>query len=227
TGRAKSRKTRNSRPSCPPGKLRQYRPPCPWHTATRRQRLVVACRCATRRRPFRQALIAQAALARPATNGPNYKAHRILAYGLYSLYKRQILDLACLSCTEQGFLQITDVEHFVFTDAGRRLDLDHIALATAYKRPRHRAGNGNQIGADVGFDVDGGAKHCLAFDVERGRINDLSIRQSAFQFLDAALDKGLTLAGSVVFGVFGKIALGTRLGDGIDDFGTLNSFQTM
>src|SRR5690606_35161527 len=138
--------------------------------------------------------------------------------------------------------QIADVQDFVFAYAGGRLDLDDIALALADERAGHRAGDRNEVRTDIGFDVpddlvgdafagfqvldfDGGAKDGLAVQVEGGWVDDLRVRQRAFEFEDAALDKGLALAGGVVFGVLGQIALGACLGDGIDDFGPVDGLQ--
>jgi hypothetical protein len=48
-----------------------------------------------------------------------------------------------------------------------------------------------------------------------------------FHFLDAAFDERLLFLGGVVFGVFRQVALGTRLGDGVDHRRTLDGLEAL
>jgi hypothetical protein len=50
-----------------------------------------------------------------------------------------------------------------------------------------------------------------------GDVDDLGVRQLMLQQLDASLDEPLLLAGGVILGVFAQVAVGSRLGDGLDD----------
>ena len=49
----------------------------------------------------------------------------------------------------------------------------------------------------------------------------------ALDVLDAPLDKALLLAGGVILGVFFQIAVGARLGDGLDDARTLDPLEPL
>ena len=59
----------------------------------------------------------------------------------------------------------------------------------------------------------------------RRRVNDLGGGQLAFDFLDAAFNEALAVLGGLVFGVFAQVALCARLGNGVDDPGTLDGLE--
>src|SRR5690606_846761 len=59
-------------------------------------------------------------------------------------------------------------------------------------------------------------EHDAGAGIERGHVDDLRVRQLAFELLDAALDEALLFARSVVFGVFLQVAVRTRFGDRVD-----------
>jgi len=61
------------------------------------------------------------------------------------------------------------------------------------------------------------AEHAAAIGVEQRRIDDLRIRELALDLGDTALDKALAFLGGRVFGIFGKVPVGARLGDRGDD----------
>jgi hypothetical protein len=58
-------------------------------------------------------------------------------------------------------------------------------------------------------------------------VDDLRRRQLAFQLLDAPLDEALLVLGSVVFGVLAQIALGARLGNGLNDRMALDGLEAV
>jgi hypothetical protein len=48
-----------------------------------------------------------------------------------------------------------------------------------------------------------------------------------FEFLDAAFDEALLVLGRVVLGVFGQVALGARLGNGLDHGVAFDGLQAL
>ena len=60
-----------------------------------------------------------------------------------------------------------------------------------------------------------------------GDVDDLGARHLVLELHDPALDKALPVAGRVVFGVFGQIAVVSRLGDGADDGRPVDGLQAL
>ena len=66
---------------------------------------------------------------------------------------------------------------------------------------------GHTFAGGLMFEFDRGTKHHTSTGVERGRVNHLGCGQLAFDFLNPAFDKALSIFGSIVFGVFTQIPL--------------------
>jgi hypothetical protein len=58
-------------------------------------------------------------------------------------------------------------------------------------------------------------------------IDDLRVAQLALDFLDAPLDEALLLAGGMVLGVLGQVAVGARLGNRRHDARTVDGLQPL
>ena len=139
---------------------------------------------------------------------------------------------------------IADGRDLVATRAVRRLELERIAFVLADQRARERRRYRNQALLDVGFEVaddlvahllarilvgeiDHRAEHDLRAGIEAADVDDLGIRKRRFELVDAALGETLLLARRVILGVFLQIAVRARLGDRLDDAGTLDALQTV
>jgi hypothetical protein len=75
--------------------------------------------------------------------------------------------------------------------------------------------------------VDGGAEYDLTGARQLGHVDDLGIGQLGLDVFDAPLDKALLLARGVILGVLLQIAMGARLGDGLDDPRALDFLQML
>src|SRR5690606_10056867 len=119
---------------------------------------------------------------------------------------------------------VADGDDLVFACAAGSHHFHDVSLGLADERTGHRAGDRNFVGPDIGFDITHnligkafagfdflnfhrGAEYCATVDIERCRVDDLRIGQSALKFLDTTLNESLTLAGGVVFSVFREITL--------------------
>jgi hypothetical protein len=58
-------------------------------------------------------------------------------------------------------------------------------------------------------------------------VDDLRGGELALHLLDAALDEALAVLGGLVLGVLAQIALGTRLGDGVDHRGPVDGLEAV
>src|SRR6185503_9229524 len=70
----------------------------------------------------------------------------------------------------------------------------------------------------------GGERHPVA---ARRRVDHLGGADLAVQLVDPALGEALLLAGRVVLGVLGEVAVGARLGDRLDDGGALDALEAL
>ncbi|EGJ10583.1 hypothetical protein RBXJA2T_09662 [Rubrivivax benzoatilyticus JA2 = ATCC BAA-35] len=129
-------------------------------------------------------------------------------------------------------------------DAARRLHLGDVAGHLADQRARDRAADRDPAFLQVGLvvtddlvgdlgpgvlvgEVDRGAEDDLAAGVQRRRVDDLGRGELALELLDPAFDEALLVLGRVVLGVLGQVALGTSLGDGLDDRMALDGLQAL
>ena len=67
------------------------------------------------------------------------------------------------------------------------------------------------------LELHRGTEHHAAVGAQPGHVDDLRVRQSMLDVVDAALDEALLLTGGVILGILGQIAVGARLGDRLDD----------
>ena len=70
------------------------------------------------------------------------------------------------------------------------------------------------------------AENHLAAGIQGADVDDMGMAQLALDFLDAAFDKTLLLAGGMVFGIFLQIAMRARLGDGLNDARAIDGLQS-
>src|SRR5690606_28847950 len=75
--------------------------------------------------------------------------------------------------------------------------------------------------------VDGRPEDDARTGRQLGRIDHFRMRERPFEFLDAALDEALLLAGGVVFGVLLQVTVRPRFGDRIDDGRTLDRLELL
>src|SRR5690606_28989096 len=131
----------------------------------------------------------------------------------------------------RGRSLIPDGDDLEGLGAARRRDLHDVALGLADQRARDRRAVGDATRLDVGLvladdlvarlvpgilvgDLDGRAEHDLAARVDRGRVDDLAVRELRLDVRDAALDEALLLARGVVLRVLLQVAVRARLRDG-------------
>src|SRR3954471_6716598 len=139
-------------------------------------------------------------------------------------------------------LLVADVDDLVALDAAGGLDLDDLAGFLADERLADRRGVGDPMRLDVGLvladdlprgglavglDVEGGAEDAAPLGIDELRIDDLRVGELAFDLGDTALDEPGALAGGVVFGILGEVAMRARLADGLRVCGSLDRLQAV
>src|SRR5687768_13980667 len=142
------------------------------------------------------------------------------------------------SSSDRSSLPEIHADHLVRLAAARCRHLHGVAHRFAHQGPGDRRGNRHAAGADVGFgfaddlvgplllgilveELDRGAE----LDAIAGKladVDDLGAGDQAFELQNPALVVGLGLLRGVVLRIFRQVALGARLGDRLNDAGTLH-----
>jgi cytochrome d ubiquinol oxidase subunit II len=138
-------------------------------------------------------------------------------------------------------LLVDDLGNLVGASARRRRDFRLIAFFLADHGTGERRGHRNLAFFDVRLvftdnlvgellfriDVDNRDRRAETdfLAAQLADVDDVGARQLVVEFADASLDEALLLLGGVILGVFRKIAVRPRLGNGRNDIGPLHGFQ--
>ncbi len=141
-------------------------------------------------------------------------------------------------------LLVADGHDFVRAGAARHGDLDLVPVRLADQRPRNRRRDRDQVagGCRLPARRRSGRRLPRRLPVSRctvapkttlsvlGRcrdVDDVRVRQLVLELVDAPLAEALLLARRVVLRVLAQVAMGARLGDGLDDARPLDLLEPL